>query len=113
MSNKKHDKYIDDVLIRLKREYSKDEYVSALQKQISELKIELGKSQSYIDELEDEKHQRSLKNGGQMWFEKYDEVKKKLTKLETQLKNDTKYSSLLKENKYLQIELKKLKKDLK
>lgn len=67
--------YIDDTLIRLRRQYSLDETVSALNKKISELEIELGKANAYIDELEDEKQQISLKNGGQQWFEKYTNLK--------------------------------------
>ena len=46
-------KYIDNVLIKLRREYSKDELVSALSKRLSEAEIENGKLKSYIDELED------------------------------------------------------------
>jgi hypothetical protein len=45
-------KYIDNVLIKLRREYSKDELVSALSKRLSEAEIENGKLKSYIDELE-------------------------------------------------------------
>jgi cell shape-determining protein MreC len=45
--------YIDNVLIKLRREYSKDELVSALSKRLSEAEIENGKLKSYIDELED------------------------------------------------------------
>lgn len=45
-------KYIDNVLIKLRREYSKDELVSALSKRLSEAEIENGKLKSYISELE-------------------------------------------------------------
>ena len=44
--------YIDNVLIKLRREYSKDELVSALSKRLSEAEIENGKLNSYISELE-------------------------------------------------------------
>ena len=44
--------YIDNVLIKLRREYSKDELVSALSKRLSEVEIENGKLNSYIIELE-------------------------------------------------------------
>jgi hypothetical protein len=44
--------YIDNVLIKLRREYSKDELVNALSKRLSEAEIENGKLKSYIDELE-------------------------------------------------------------
>lgn len=46
-------KYIENVLIKLRREYSKDEYVSVLLNQISEKDVEIGKLNSYINELED------------------------------------------------------------
>ena len=45
-------KYIDNVLISLRRKYSKDELVSALSKKLSEAEIENGKLNSYISELE-------------------------------------------------------------
>lgn len=51
MEDKKHDGF-DRVLIRLRREYSKDEVVSALSKKLSKVEIELGQSKSYIEELE-------------------------------------------------------------
>ena len=44
--------FLDDTILRLRREYSKDEVVSALSKQISEKDIEIGKLKSYVDELE-------------------------------------------------------------
>lgn len=43
--------FIDNVLIRLKRQYSKDELVAALNKKISELEIENGKLLSEIEYL--------------------------------------------------------------
>lgn len=46
--------FIDNVLIRLKRQYSKDELVAALNKKISELEIENGKLLSEIEYLNDE-----------------------------------------------------------
>lgn len=45
-------KYVDNVLIRLKRNYSKDEVVKALYNRVSDLKVENGKLTSYIQELE-------------------------------------------------------------
>lgn len=41
-------KYIDDALIKLRRKYSKDEYVAHLLKQISDLEAEKEKNTSYI-----------------------------------------------------------------
>jgi hypothetical protein len=45
-------KYINNVLIKLKRKYSKDEIVNYLFNKISSLEIENGKLKSYILELE-------------------------------------------------------------
>lgn len=45
------DKWLDDTLISLKRTYGKDEYISALLKQISEKDIEIGKLKSEIQHL--------------------------------------------------------------
>lgn len=46
--------YEDNVLIKLRRDYSKDEAVSALFKKIDELSLELGKMTSEIAHLEHE-----------------------------------------------------------
>jgi predicted RNase H-like nuclease (RuvC/YqgF family) len=42
----------DNVLIKLRRQYSKDETVAALSKKISELEIENGALKSEIEHLE-------------------------------------------------------------
>jgi cell shape-determining protein MreC len=44
--------YVDNVLIKLRRKYSKDEIVTYLFNKVSNLEIENGKLKSYIDELE-------------------------------------------------------------
>lgn len=103
--------YFDNVLIKLKRAYTKDETVAALTKKLSEVEIELGKSIAYIHELEDEKHQQSLKNGGQQWYEKYKILKEKFDKLDKETKLDELYLMRTKENKKLYAELKKLRKE--
>jgi len=46
--------YIERSLIKLKRQYGKDEYVSHLLKEASEKDIEIGKLHSEIDELQHE-----------------------------------------------------------
>lgn len=43
--------FIERTLIRLRREYSKDEVVSALSKQISEKDVEIGQLKSEIEHL--------------------------------------------------------------
>jgi hypothetical protein len=49
----KHD-YLDNVLIKLKRKYGKDEAVAALIKQIKEKDLEIGKLSAEIDHLNSE-----------------------------------------------------------
>jgi hypothetical protein len=102
--------YFDNVLIKLKRAYSKDETVLALSKKLTEVEIELGKSIAYIHELEDEKHQRTLKTGGEQWFEKYKKLKERFDKLDKEAKQDELYLMRSKENSRLHSELKKLRK---
>ena len=102
--------YFDRVLITLKRAYSKDETVSALSKKLSEVEIELGKSIAYIHELEDEKHQRTLKSGGEQWFEKYKKLKERFDKLDKEARQDELYLMRSKENSRLHSELKRLRK---
>jgi len=47
--------YEDTVLLKLRRDYSKDEALAFCFKKIKELQIENGKNKAYIDELESEK----------------------------------------------------------
>ena len=46
--------FYERTLIRLKRQYSKDEVVAALMKKLSEAEIEVGKLKSEIDYLQEE-----------------------------------------------------------
>lgn len=50
--------YDDNVLIKLRRDYSKDEVVLHLINVVKESKIEIGKLSSYVDEL---KHRIEIK----------------------------------------------------
>lgn len=68
MENKQDD-FIDNILIKLKRKYRKDEVLSAVIKENSELKVEIGQLKSEIDYLT-ENH------------------KKELSKLKSDLKNE-------------------------
>ena len=107
----KHDvngSYFDNVLIKLRRTYSKDETISALSKKLSEIELELGKSIAYIHELEDEKHKLTLKNGGEQWFKKYKEIKERFDKLDKEAKKDELYLMRSQENSRLHSELRKL-----
>ncbi|AJR04834.1 hypothetical protein [Siansivirga zeaxanthinifaciens] len=101
--------YFDNVLIKLKRRYRKDETIAALSKKLSEVEIELGKSIAYIHELEDEKLKKSFKNGGLEWYSKYSKIKEKFDHLQALIKEDSVIAELKKENKNLHIELRKLK----
>lgn len=102
--------YLDRALLKLRRKYSTDEVVAALNKKLSETDIELGKSIAYIDELEAEKHKKSLMNGGKAWFEKYKNLKRRFDDLENQVKEDELYLKASQEIKRLNIEVRKLKK---
>ena len=67
--------FFDDVLIKLKREYQKDEILSAIIKQNSELNIEIGKLKSEIEHLEFE-----LQNQKKIEKQEIVEYKNKLIK---------------------------------
>lgn len=45
--------FYDEALIKLRRQYGKDELVAVLTKQLSQKDFEIGQLKSYIDELED------------------------------------------------------------
>lgn len=49
----KNDFNNDKILLKLHRQYEKDEIIKASQKRLSEIQIELGKWKSYAEELED------------------------------------------------------------
>lgn len=106
--------YEDTVLIKLRRDYSKDEVVMFALNKIKELQIENGKNKSYIDELEaeiqTEKHQKTLKNGGQQWFEKYKKIKERFDKLEENIRNENPYLEIKKGNLTLNNQNKQLRK---
>lgn len=74
--------YEDTVLIKLRRDYEKDEVVMYVLNQLQEKKVEIGKLKSYIQELEDNP---------------------------VNLKNLELISSLQKQNSNLQIELRRSK----
>jgi len=103
--------YEDTVLLKLRRDYAKDEVVMFALNKIQELQIENGKKETYIQELESEKRsfgfwdkkgdklslvienknllnqletiKKSYANGGQVWFEKYNNLKIKFDALNT------------------------------
>ena len=102
-------KHFDDVLIRLRRTYGKDEAVLVLNKKCSNLEVENGKLKSEIDYLNEEieklnQKQENIKQSyqatircelGKMfanskkWIEKEDEIKNLKSKI-AQLQIDNK-----------------------
>ena len=65
----KHD-YLDNVLIKLKRQYEKDEAVAALIKKLKEKDLEIGKLSAEIDylnsELKNDKEQKEINRLGKI-----------------------------------------------
>lgn len=86
MPTKKTD-YIDNTLIKLVRQYSKDETIAALSKKLAEVEIEKGQALSYIQELEDLYNQ--MQKGYVVLVEKYNKTKQRLNDLDIEArKND-------------------------
>lgn len=85
-------KYEDNVLIKLRRDYEKDEVVLFALNKIKELQTELGKANSYIQELEDNLSRKTkevkLSSDDEVWFKKYSDIKVKVDALLN--KNDEK-----------------------
>ena len=85
---KKNSKYIDDTLIKLRRHYSKDETVKALNKRMAELEFNNGVLKSELDEsnyllskeLEKEKNIKELED--------------KIIEIESDFKNTLAYKKL-------------------
>lgn len=50
----KKKKFTNDIILKLRRQYSKDEAVKLMANKLSKTEIELGKLKSYVSELEDE-----------------------------------------------------------
>lgn len=91
----KKSKYIDRILVRLKRQYSKDEYVAALLKKYSELEIENGVLRSERDEA----------------IYNLEKTLKLPSKIKAQIGQRTYYRRRIQEIKSLREKLKKLKLD--
>lgn len=88
MKNKQDD-FIDNVLIKLKRKYSKDEVLSATIKQNSDYEIQIGQLKSEVDYLNDKINKISKKNERNKDIELLKENhKKELSKLKSDLKNE-------------------------
>lgn len=89
------DDYIDRVALKLKRQYSKDEYVAHLLKQVSDLEIEKGVLQSERDEAVD----------------KYNDIMKLDQKAKSALGQEKKYQKMKAEVEKVRQEKNKLKKE--
>ncbi len=98
-------KYIDNVLIKLKRDYSKDETVSGLSKKLSDVEIELGKAKSYIQELE---HEKKIKISNEEWFNRFNKLKLKYDKIILGIKSEDIYLKKVAENSKLSSDIKRL-----
>jgi len=115
MLSKETDQWLNNTLISLKRTYSKDEYVAALLKQLSEKNIEIGKLKSEVQHLTNElgenftsKQKRAIKQAAMIECYK-EEAYVKIKKENTLLKKDIdRYraanSELISKNLYLTIE---------
>lgn len=81
--------YFDKILIKLKRQYSKDEVFSAIIKQNSDYEIQIGQLKSEVDYLNDKVSKISKKNERNEDIELLKENhKKELSKLKSDLKNE-------------------------
>ncbi len=87
--------YIDRTILRLRRQYDKDELVSALNKQIKEKDMEIGMLKSEIDEL---KHELNVDHN-----EAY-----KIAQIE--IKKNNIFNAQKEQNKKLKAEVKRLRK---
>lgn len=81
--------YFENILIKLKRKYSKDEVFSAIIKQNSDYEIQIGQLKSEVDYLNDKISKISKKNERNEDIELLKENhKKELSKLKSDLKNE-------------------------
>lgn len=81
--------YFENILIKLKRKYSKDEVLSAIIKQNSDYEIQIGQLKSEVDYLNDKINKISKKNERNEDIELLKENhKKELSKLKSDLKNE-------------------------
>ena len=100
--------FFDDVLIKLKREYQKDEILSAIIKQNSELNIEIGKLKSEIEHLEFEMQNQKIIDEQDLI-----EYKKKLNKeLNKEVKLDNTVTQLKAKIKKQEILISSLRKNI-
>lgn len=99
-----------EVLLNLRRQYSKDETVALMSKELSEAHIEIGMLKSEISELKDEL--KLLKQTSvQAYKSANDQLKKENKALRSQLNKSGASIDLQNKNQSLISENKKLKKD--
>ncbi len=86
--------FFDKTLIRLRREYGKDELVAALNKKLSEAEIEIGQLKAEIDFLQNElvltKEERKITKRARVEIKKeelYKEIVKKNQTLEKKIRS--------------------------
>jgi len=105
------DKYIDNIVIKLKREYSKDELVSHLSKELKKSEIEKGKLQSYVSELLHEKENDVYRLKLYDLTKKYELLQKKINDMNIDLRKNEIIESQKKEISLLKSEVKRIRKN--
>lgn len=96
--------FLDNVLIKLKRQYSKDEVVAALTKKLSEAEIKNG---VLLDEIQSLKH-----NIARLQSED-SQLKRKKKSQEKEVRRERQYQELMDKIYYLNKELSKYKEGIK
>ncbi len=105
------DKYIDNVVLKLRREYSKDELVSHLSKKLTESEIERGKLCSYVSELLYEKQNDIYKIQLDKQIKKTELLQRKINNMNIDLRKNEIIESQKKEISLLKSEVKRLRKN--
>lgn len=75
-------KFIEKTLLSLHRQYTENETIQAQAKYISDLKVEAGKTKSYIQELEDERKEYVLNGENIANSKKVKSLKKQIKQLQ-------------------------------
>ena len=104
VSNKHKPDFIDRTLIRLKREYGKDELVATLNRQIAEKDVEIGQLKAEVDHLQ-------FQLGKPVVIADSDSVEEINSQARIECRKDELYKGVLRQNKELRNRLKKLNND--
>lgn len=105
MATKKHKlDFIDRTLIRLKREYGKDELVATLNRQIAEKDVEIGQLKAEVDHLQFQLRKPVI-------IAEPDPVADINSQARIECRKDELYKGVLRQNKELRNRMKKLNND--